>query len=49
MAKDFARFGPRLKSHARLVPAMLGTNAGIIGAARVGSAADARPAAELPS
>jgi len=49
MAKDFARFGPRLKSHARLVPAMLGTNAGIIGAARVGSVANPKAATEPPS
>jgi polyphosphate glucokinase len=36
MAKDFPKFGPLLKSSAELVPAALGTNAGIVGAARVG-------------
>src|SRR5258708_2094957 len=37
MVKDYPRFAARLHSRARLVPAVLGTNAGIVGAARVGS------------
>jgi polyphosphate glucokinase len=37
MAKDYPRFASHLRSRARLVPDMLGTNAGIVGAARVGS------------
>jgi polyphosphate glucokinase len=49
MAKDFPTFGSRLRSRAPIVPARLGTNAGIVGAARVGSAADPRPTAEPPS
>lgn len=36
LAKDFPKFGHFLRSSAPLVPAMLGTTAGIIGAARVG-------------
>jgi polyphosphate glucokinase len=38
MTKDYPRFAAHLHSRARLVPALLGTNAGIVGAARVGSA-----------
>jgi polyphosphate glucokinase len=35
MAKEFPKFGQLLKANARLVPAALGSNAGIVGAARV--------------
>lgn len=35
MTKDFPRFASSLRSKAPLVPAQLGTNAGIVGAARV--------------
>jgi polyphosphate glucokinase len=35
MAKDFPKFASSLRSKAPLVPAALGTNAGIVGAARV--------------
>ena len=38
-AKDFPKFGQFLKSSAPLVAATLGTNAGIVGAARVGGKA----------
>lgn len=37
MAKEWPKFGSLLKSNAKLVPAALGTNAGIVGAARVGA------------
>lgn len=43
MAKDYPKLAAHLRSRARLVPAALGTNAGIVGAARVGWAASARP------
>lgn len=36
MAKEWPTFGSLLKSQAKLLPAALGTNAGIVGAARVG-------------
>ena len=36
LAKDFPKFGQLLKSSAPLVAATIGTNAGIVGAARVG-------------
>jgi len=39
MAKEFPKFGQLLESNARLVPAAMGSNAGIVGAARVGRAA----------
>jgi len=40
MAKDYPRFAAHLRSRARLVPAVLGTNAGIVGAARVSAAVE---------
>jgi polyphosphate glucokinase len=43
MAKDFPRFGSHLRSKAPLVPAAMGTNAGIVGAARVASRTDPTP------
>lgn len=36
MAKEWPKFGSLLKSKAKLAPAALGSNAGIVGAARVG-------------
>jgi polyphosphate glucokinase len=51
MAKEFPKFGKLLESKARLVPAAMGSNAGIVGAARVGHAAArvGRDAAGAPS
>jgi polyphosphate glucokinase len=43
LAKDFPKFGQLLKSRAPLVTAMIGTNAGIVGAARVGGNAAQDP------
>jgi polyphosphate glucokinase len=37
LAKDFAKYQPFLTTRARLVPAAMGNNAGIAGAARVGA------------
>jgi polyphosphate glucokinase len=43
LAKDFPKFGHLLKSNAPLVVATMGTNAGIVGAARVGGTLRRRP------
>ena len=48
MAKEFPKFGQFLESKARLVPAAMGSNAGIVGAARLGRSA-ARAAAGAPA
>jgi polyphosphate glucokinase len=45
MAKEFPKFGQFLESNARLVPAAMGSNAGIVGAARVGRVARKRSSA----
>ncbi|HEV2005808.1 MAG TPA: ROK family protein [Candidatus Limnocylindrales bacterium] len=42
MATEFQKFGPFLKTGARLVAAAMGSNAGIVGAARVGLDARAK-------